>query len=348
MSNPRVYVAGAGMITPVGANTEMTAAMVRAGVNKYEDSIHYNKDYNPMKMALVPDKALPPLADKLEATKDITARQKRMLRLLTPALEEAMVSYVQKEPIPLFLAGPESLPECPAPNHEKFIDYLMVQTKVDLDRKNSRFFATGRAGGLQAIELAFRYFEATGKDFILIGGVDSYQDHYLLNTLDMEGRVKAEGVMDGFAPGEAAGFLLLASENGLKKLKQKPGTIIFLPGLSDEVGHRYSKEPYKGDGLAESFRLAITYGAGMPIKAIYASLNGENFGVKEYGVATMRNSAAFDSAYKLEHPADSFGDVGAAIGPIMLGLISREKKGNYLAYCSSENQSRAAVSVMVQ
>ena len=58
---PKVYVAGVGMITPVGANAEMTAAAVKAGISTFQETNIYNKDFKPMKMALVPDEALPPL-----------------------------------------------------------------------------------------------------------------------------------------------------------------------------------------------------------------------------------------------------------------------------------------------
>ena len=41
---PMVYVAGVGMITPVGVNTPMTAAAVKAGVSGYQASSYYTED----------------------------------------------------------------------------------------------------------------------------------------------------------------------------------------------------------------------------------------------------------------------------------------------------------------
>jgi 3-oxoacyl-[acyl-carrier-protein] synthase-1 len=335
------------MITPVGANAEMTAAAVKAGINRYTETNFYNKNYEPMKMALVPDEAIPKLNKVLAEMPGVTARQRRMLRLLTPALDEVLSSIPLKEAVPLFLAGPETLPDCPTAIDNKFIDYLATQTEVNIDKKLSRIIATGRAGGIQAIDLAIKYFEAMGKDVALVGGVDSYKDHYLLSRLDNEDRVLSAGSMEAFAPGEAAGILLLVSERVVNKLPNKPLASLFLPGIDAEVGHRYSDGVYTGDGLSNAFKTALASSNGIAKKSIYTSLNGESFGAKELGVAVLRNKEYLDENYTLEHPADCFGDVGAAIGPILIGLIANNKTGNYLAYCSSETSARASIAVNI-
>jgi len=348
MSNqPKAYVAGVGMICPIGANAKMTAVAVKAGVNNYQETIHYNRNNQPMTMALVPNDALPPLHETLESLPGLTTRQKRMLVLATPAIHEALSSVPLKEPVPLFMAGPETLPGCPKAIDEKFIDCLITQSDANIDRKQSRLFSMGRAGGLHAIDLAFKYFESTGKDVVLVGGVDTYQDHFLLGMLDSENRILAEDMMDAFAPGEAAGFLLLVSERVVSKLANKPLATLYPPGLANETGHRYSNEPYRGNGLADSFTAAINAGNNNSIQTIYSSLNGENFGAKEIGVAIIRNKSMLHDDYNHEHPADCFGDIGAAFGPVIVGLISENEKGWYLGCCSSEKQERAAIVVQV-
>lgn len=60
MDKSKVYLAAVGMITSVGADAGMTFASVRAGINRFQESDHYNKDLNPMRMALIPNDALPP------------------------------------------------------------------------------------------------------------------------------------------------------------------------------------------------------------------------------------------------------------------------------------------------
>ena len=212
---PKVYVAGVGMITPVGFDAASTAAAVRAGVSGYQETDLLNKKIDSMTIARIPEEALPPLCEKLGLTVGLTARQLRLLRVITPALQEVMEQYPGQEPVPLFFAGPEALPDRPMPLGEHFLDYMLMQSGLNLNKPMSRLFSTGRTGGIQAINMAFKYFESTGNDFALIGGAESFIDLHWLRTLDNDDRIKAEAVRDGFVPGEAAGFLLLTSEKGM-------------------------------------------------------------------------------------------------------------------------------------
>lgn len=350
--HPKVYIAGMGMITSIGGSAVTTAAAVRARRKGFRESNVLNKNIEPMKIARVPDDALPPLHEKLEQTDGLTARRLRLLRVITPAIEDTLSHYTKKAPIPLFLAGPEALPGRPAPLGNRFMEYVMMQTGASLDLASSRSFATGRTGGLQAIDMAFKYFASTGNAFVLVGGADTVNDLHGLRTLDNDDRIKAEAVMDGFIPGEAAGFLLLATEQGMTALGQRAGTRLSPPGLADEPGHRYSKEPYHGDGLADAFRLALANVQGQQIKTIYSSLNGEHLGAKELGVAQIRNGDSIAENVKTEHPADGFGDIGAAFGPVLVALAALDlqkgwRPGPALVYCASEQQYRAAVCVNV-
>ncbi len=348
-NRPKIYLVGSGVISAVGGTAITTAAAVRADISQYQESPDHNKRLRPMKMALVPDAALPPLNEQLVLTEELTARQSRMLRMADPALKEALKSYPLHEPIPLLLAGPETLPHCPVPLQEHFLDDIMLQTGANIHRKNSRLLPTGRAGGLQAIKWVFEYFETTGKDYVLIGGVDSCLDRYLLGFLDSEDRILAEGVRDGFAPGEAAGFLLLASERVRSSLPL-PHIGIYRPGIGSEPGHRYSHAPYRGDGLADAFRNAIDHAPGVRIKSVYASFNGESYGAKEFGVASTRNSHALEPKIEIEHPGDCFGDIGAAFGPVLISLIHYGFHRGFLnkpclAYAASDGDLRGAVCI---
>jgi len=334
------------MMTAGGANTPMTAAIVRAGLNRYQESSYYNKDRKPMKMACVPEEALPPLNKKLLSVPGFTPRYQHVVRLSDLPLKECLSIYTSDEPVPLFLALSESLPNSAEKIPASLLDCLILQSGVKIDRRNSRLLATGRAGGLQAIDIAFKYFQATGKGFALIGGVDTCKFNLQrLSNLDREDRILAEGVMDGFAPGEAAGFLLLVSEEAQAKYRLPSHLTVYQSGFGTEAGHRYSNEPYKGDGLAEAFQNAIAQRPHVPIDVIYSSMNGENHWAKEYGVAMTRNNNVFADNIKLEHPADCIGDIGAAFGPVLLGIMSKNITGTGLAYCSSDGLYRSAVCV---
>jgi 3-oxoacyl-[acyl-carrier-protein] synthase-1 len=130
----------------------------------------------------------------------------------------------------------------------------------------------------------------------------------------------------------------------------QPTAVVSAPGIATEPGHRYSAEPYKGEGLSEAFTSALDNSQFTSIKTIFSSLNGEHFGAKEYGVAVSRNLSNLDADFKLEHPADCYGDLGAASAPILMGLSSIGLNKGYvqgpvLVYCSSEGEYRGATCV---
>jgi len=348
----KVYVAGAGMITAVGETTGMTTAAVKAGISGYQHVNEHDRSAEPFKMALVPETTLPPLNKELEQI-GLAARQRRLLRLSVLAIQEALQTYPANKPLPLFLAGPETLPECAPALRGDFIHLLNTQTGISIDTTMSRMFATGRAGGFQAIDMAFRYFEATGNDYVLVGGIDTCLDLYLLATLDKDTRILTEDRQDGFVPGEASGFLLLMSESAQKRMSDVAFTAIYPPGLANEAGHRYSQEPYRGDGLSEAFRHAIANADvktnRLSITSLYSSMNGEGLAAKEYGVAVTRNQSEFAENIQHNHPADCFGDIGAAFVPVLAGIIANHKRRPNqatLVYCSSDQQLRGAMVVV--
>jgi 3-oxoacyl-[acyl-carrier-protein] synthase-1 len=338
MTRP-VEITAVGMITPVGANSKMTAASVRSGISAYQESTILNRKFNPMTMSLVPDDALPALEAEL-SKQALSLRQQRMLRLATPALQQLAEKLL--EPVPLLLCGPEKLPGRRSVVSDKFLKQLAVQSKALIDLENSYVFPQGRAAAFYALEAAMQLLASGSHHQVMVGGVDSFMDLSLLATLDADDRVQAEGVMDAFVPGEAAAFLLL-------KLADSASSVtVYPPGMADEPGHRYSAEAYKGEGLANAMAEAISNASAATIKTVFSSFNGENFNAKEWGVAAIRNQQKLDSDFTIIHPADCYGDVGAATGPVLMALAAIGLLNGYyqkpaLVWASSEIQQRAAV-----
>ncbi len=333
----RLYIAATGMITPVGMNTEMTAASVKAGVSAYKFSeFHYGN--NAIKMASVPEDALQPLSPDLSVA-ELTSRQARMLRLSQAAFDQLPII---SEPVALFLAGPEPRPDSPLPMRSKFLQHLQLQTEVEFDIENSKVFPMGRAAGFYALEYAFNYLESSGKQYVLVGGVDTCKDVMNLSYLANENRIQTElGEADAFVPGEGACFLLLASEQSANENRQ-----ICRPGISEEPGHLYSEEPYQGDGLSNAFTQSIAMSGVTNIQNIYSSFNGESFAAKEYGVAITRNSSAFSIDCKHLHPGDCFGDLGAAASVALLALSTELSITPVLCFSSSDDEFRGAACIV--
>ncbi len=348
-----IYIAGAGLISAVGGNIAMNATSVTAGISGYSDSPAFSRKFKAMKMACIPDEALPPLDEEIAKSKGMSQAYARMIRAIGPAMSDCLGGKCPNEPIPLFLALPEGIPGVARTPPEGFLKCIATQTKIPIDLAYSRQITTGRTGGLHAIDMAIRYLKQTGNDFALVAGLDSPLDHAWLAKLDHEDRILQEGAKDAFAPGEAAACLLLATQGGKLKLGRQKSVWFTLPGYDDESGHRYSDEPYLGEGMAGAFQKALQQvDTNEPIHNLYTTLNGESFGAKELGVALTRNNTALANDYIVHHPADVLGDIGAATVPAYMGIIafrllSNRLKGRTALLTASDSKYRAAITLQL-
>jgi len=262
-----------------------------------------------------------------------------------------MEEISDQEEIPLYLAVPELFPDRPNPAHNAFIEHLCIQSGVQINEKDSMVFPKGRAAGLIAASQAVEDILSGAHKYILVGGIDTYLDLYLLGTLDLEGRILGARVMDGFIPGEGAGFVLLADQaaaetDGLSSMAE-----LSRGAAGFEEGHLYSEEPYKGEGLGTTFGQFFEENKlSQPIKDVYSSMNGENHWAKEWGVALLRNNQFFHENHTMHHPAEFYGDPGAASGILMVILASFAINNEYqagpsLISCSSDFGDRATVAI---
>jgi len=337
------------MTSPVGLGAEPTAAAVRAGVSRFEECEIRDQHLEPFVLSTVPDELLCPAPAESEDGSSLSPREQRMLRLAAPALLEAMTGSPGNAPTPLYLALPETLPGHESTVGPQFLARLAGQSEDALDIERSRVFPNGRAGAFLALAQALTDLSRAPEPSILVGGVDSFLDEGLLTALDREGRVLAEDVGDGFIPGEGAGFVLVVRPDSTGDSLAPPLARVDAVATGQEPGHRYGAEPYRGEGLAEMIQnlLASPNIPDLPIRSVMAGFNGEFFGAKEWGVTLIRNSDSFATDLEMFHPADSFGDTGAAHGALLLGLacigLSRgSTTGPCLVWSSSDIEQRGA------
>lgn len=349
--SPKVFIAGIGMVTPLGADAPMTAALVRAGASAYKESDFLLDDDEPVRLARVPQELLDSSLDASSIEGTITLRQARLLQLAKLALTQLAPRLPKDIKLPLFLAGPEQLVEGDRPIDQAFLKNLAQQSGVALDLETSRVISTGRAGSIAAVDLAFRLFAGSDERFALVGGVDTYYDAGILEHLLQNERLLVGKNTDGFIPGEGAAFLLLTRQPvSLPGATQQVS--LSEPGLASEPGHRGSPQPYRGDGLAQACSVALAQAAAPKVHTLYSSMNGEHLFIKEHGVAMIRNSEYLSEHLKVEHPADCFGDLGAAFGPVAIGLTAfyqthGKARTPCLICCSSDKDARAAIVVQV-
>lgn len=347
MSAADVVIASAGVVSPIGLSLAETAASARARVARVREIEWRDRRFEPFIVGAVPDDGLPDLAAEL-ADMPLQYRESRMLRLAHVALEEALAPLQGRQgAIPLLLGLPEQLTTVPL-QPALFLERLALQVNGLLDLGRSVAVPRGRAGGLMAMREAAARVARGDSPFVLVGGADCLVDLHVLGVLDGQGRVRNEINSDGFSPSEGAAFLLLslastAASHGLKPLASVLGC-----AHGHEPGHLYSEEKYLGDGLSGAFASLLEETPPPKlIGCVYSSFNGERYWAREYGVARLRHADAFMPEHPMEHPAECFGDMGAAQGSALAALAAHGVHHGYrhapcLVFASSDYGDRAA------
>ena len=326
-----------------GRGAEQLSATVRAGISRIGSSAVMNSALEAIQMGLVPEDALAPqLPPEVDAA-PLPARARRMLRLGGPALK-TVVEHAGTPPLRLYLGLPE-LSIAEAPWLRAFALQLGKLAGAAIDAPNSRVVPRGRAAALIALELALEALDRDPAHPIVVGAVDTYLDLRLLASLDKEGRILGRRVMDGFIPGEGAAFLVLSHPS----VAENPSGQVMIQAAASvaDPGHRTGTEPARGEGLAQAIDLLLSRGnSGTPVATAFAGLNGEHFDSKLWGVARLRHTGFFSPTILVEHPADCFGDAGAATGALLLALAATalaagQRPGPALVWAASDGESRA-------
>ncbi|MGM8225542.1 hypothetical protein ACSV5M_03095 [Cellvibrio sp. ARAG 10.3] len=345
-----IYIAGMGMVTSVGANSAMTTASVKANISAYALSDYDNHEDDPITMTQVPGDFFDALEPILENDIRSDSYQARIAMMAIAALRE--LSLEDTNTIPFIFGMPEgNTVSC---NAQNVVHNIALNFPNFLDQNWCRVLLSGRAATIEAIQLAYDYLYRSDVPYVLIGGSDTYHSDALINKLDLDGRLLSPGNSDGFAPGEAAAFLLLTRRPELAQVHNGQIIGIHKPAVTTEPGHLYSDNAYQGDGLSSAFRLALensnSDNTKKAISYIYSSMNGESYWARELGVACIRNANAMSKELIVIHPADCYGDVGAATGSLLVALAADNLYHNpqnrrHLVYCSSDTEKRSAVVV---
>lgn len=348
-------VVGAGFVSPIGLCLDEAAAAARARIGRMREIEWLDRRFQPFIAGRVPDIGLPPLAAEHAAALAagmLGAREARMLRLAAAAIAEALSPLAETviDPVgdvPLLLGLTEQHAGAPF-DPAAFLERLDMQVPGRIELPACGAAAHGRAGGLNALREASARLVRGECEFILAGGVDSLVEQALLKQLDAEGRIRNEINTDGFRPSEGAAFLLLATQGAARSRGIEPWVRVLGAAQGFERGHLYADEPYLGEGLAATLADLFRGSAPpSPIESVFCSFNGERYWAREFGVARIRQSQAFVDEPRMEHPAECFGDLGAAHGAALAALAAHALRGGYrpapaLVYASSDRGLRAA------
>lgn len=338
-----IYVCEASLLTPLGAVPAMVRAAVDAGLNSYQLCNLPGTEEQTLTFSAVPAAALDVRIP--QPLPGMSPPQIRLLQLASFALLD-IKPRLPDASLPLFLAGPESYYQGSGVN-QAFIGNLVKATDVQLDYTHSRYFAKGRAGFMEALAAVFDYFHTTGADYALLGGIDSFYDLRTLGILHEQNRLTGEETTDGFVPGEAASFLLVAAPHIKQRLQKRPLLKLHKPSLSHESGHLLGNLPYRAQALAPAVSTALKNVEGT-VSRIFSAENGESHYTSEMSLAVLRNHQRLIADCPIYRPAECFGDVGAAFPLAAIGLASVDmhtRSGITLVTASSDGGLRGAVAL---
>lgn len=176
----------------------------------------------------------------------------------------------------------------------------------------------GHAGALHGLSIASEAIADGRRELVVVGGADSYLEADTLDWLDADKRLAREGVRGGFPPGEAAGFVALASDS--------TRSLLGLPSLGQVVGAAIAHESRNWDGdeglLGEGLTQAILQASArlqLPREQatdVYCDINGERLRTDDWGLATLRTQHVFRDPSAYTACVGEWGDVGAATGAL--------------------------------
>jgi len=181
----------------------------------------------------------------------------------------------------------------------------------------------------------------------ILAGVDSLLPIPTLTSLQGRGRLLTSKNSNGFIPGEAAAAVLVAA----RSRSPVPELVCRGFGSQTEAAIVESDEPLRAEGMTRAIRAALDDGKATFDEIDYrlADLSGEQYGFKEAALAMGRILRRTKMQFDLWHPADSVGEVGAATGPLLLGVaLTAFRKGyapgrGVLVHLSGDEGSRIAL-----
>lgn len=336
-----VYIGGIGARTPVGVTAESASAAVRVGLSAInEQPFFYAADGESMRAAadhfLAPDLPI----------------SERMTDLLLSALSQlAPLAATKDQRVLIAICVPEPRPGLPPSIGETLIK--AVKTRFPLPGLLIQQVTSGHSSGLLGLGVAAKALEDDKADLAVVAGVDSYLDRGTMTWMDGAGTLKSEMNRDGFFPGEAAGALLIGRRAAMAALGITPLARLTAVSIASEPIPIDDRGPVvcTGEGLSEAILglRPVVEADGRLITDVYCDLNGQRYRTDEWLYALTRSQGLFVNVLDNWHPADCWGDVGAASGPLFATLAHFAFRKSYangtraVFWTSSIGGRRAAV-----
>ena len=324
-----------GMVTGVGLDTAASCAAIRAAIDNFQQS-RFRDGHGEWLMA-----CQAPLPGRWGG-------EEKLRRMAARAIDECLAEGITPslESVPLLLCLAEGGREGRiVHDDEAFMMALQREIGV-VFHPASAVVAQGHVSAATALYRARALLQVPGVTQVLIVGCDSMLAASTLRDCEQRERLLTSVNTDGFIPGEAAAALLLGRPDC------SIGQLVCRGlGFAVEQAHIDSGRPLRADGLTAAIRAALqdaqcSEGI-LAFKVVDAS--GDAYAFKETALAFARIDRTKRTEFDVWHPADCIGEVGAAIGLIMLAILKTAcEKGyargnNVLLHLGNDDGRRAAM-----
>lgn len=309
-----LHIVATGSATSIGACSLSSSAALRGRINLF-------REYE-LLVSCSGEAPIMAFAPYLEQRGGVA----RMQALLDTALMDCFNGNSRfPEAIPCVICLPQPRPGF-SQTEAVEVARQLPQSWPQLQVSTGDLLCQGHAGGYAALPLVQRYLQA-GHSFCLLAGVDSYVDGLALDFLQGGNLLHHEDNPYGFVPGEGAGCVLMCNSQTLHKHKLVSLGTVYACASSDETKH--SQGVCTGEGLTQAIEQVMQARPAelqaQQITQTICDLNGQMQRVDEYGFALTRLSQHFIDPGNFITPADCWGDVGAATGPLSMALTATKR-----------------------
>lgn len=300
-----------GMVTAVGLDAPSACAAMRARLDGFQETRFQSGPDEPVVGAPVP------ITHEMLGERRMAYMAAAAIRECLDALPEARAAATH-----LILCVAEAdRPGSPVGDNARLVQRIGALLARPANGP-TRVISEGRPSGHAALRTAARLLANGEAEYVVIAGVDSYLTSGTITHFLGENRLLTPDNANGFIPGEAAAAILCgAAKRGAFQLaglglSREPAFIY--NGLDEEGAHL----PLRGDGMTAAYRDALSE-CGIEMAGLgyrIADLIGEQYWFKQSALASIRLVRGAHGFQDIWSPAESLGNVGAAVVPVMIAM----------------------------
>lgn len=331
-----VAILGSGMVTSVGLSAPATCAAIRCAIDHFSETGFIDKGGEWI------------IGSTVQLEQPWRGLEK-LVHMAVPAIREclAQAGGIAPVSIPLLLCVAERDRPGRLDGLEDELFQRIVRELGVRFHPSSAIVPKGRVAGALAVGIARRLLHEERVPLCLIAGTDSMLVAGTLAAYEDRDRLLTSKNSNGFIPGETAAAVLV----GLPRESKEPQLLCFGIGFGREEATVDSEKPLRGDGLVQAMHGAIA-DAGCGLEDTHyrlTDLNCEQYGFKEAVLAFNRTLRVRKQEHDIWHLADCIGEVGAAIGPCVLGVALAAAEKSYapgegvLCHFAEDSETRAAM-----